>query len=225
MFESKGEIDKEKIFRYVTEEQIFEKYLGIRVVLNKSIINPLRYDKEPGCRFYYNGTKTKFIDYSRGINEDCIGMVMIIYNCNFDKALKQIATDFNIMEFGNLQKILLPSHRGQKEVKKVKIKVSHNLDEKKAPLWRKGEKLFWIPRLVDSKVLAFFNVKPIRGVFLDGYLRYLFDPRDIGFHYAFSDGTSKIYFPDRKRYKFLNNSTMLQGYDQLPDTGDILIIT
>lgn len=62
------ELTAEYLFRYVSEEEIFAKYLGIPIdMVNTSddLRNPLRDDKKPGCSFYYgNDNRLRFTDFA-----------------------------------------------------------------------------------------------------------------------------------------------------------------
>ena len=46
------ELTKSYILRYITELDIFEKYLGIRIVEDEPFCNPLRIDNNPTCKIF-----------------------------------------------------------------------------------------------------------------------------------------------------------------------------
>jgi DNA primase len=64
-------------------------------------------------------------------------------------------------------------------------------------------------------------------LWLNGTIIYKYRDTDPAYSYYFGNGLYKIYFPFRKEKRFITNtnSGILQGFDQLPETYDFLIIT
>ena len=48
---------------------------------------------------------------------------------------------------------------------------------------------------------------------------------DLAYAYRFSPGKYKIYIPQRSSFRWLSNFTSWQGLEQLPSTGDCVVIT
>jgi len=97
-------VTKEMILQKVSEEQLMEHYLGIRV--QKGLVkSPLRNDKNPTCSFYRNKAgKLIFKDFGSDFCGDFITVVMHQFNCSFYKALQIVANDFNIIKRPDLAK-------------------------------------------------------------------------------------------------------------------------
>src|SRR5690348_17222810 len=86
---------KDEILSRVTQEQIFEAYLGLPIDVGTTYINPLRADKSPGCRYYYRGSKLYFHDFGK-YHWDCFAVVQYKFNCSFIESLRIIVRDFHL---------------------------------------------------------------------------------------------------------------------------------
>lgn len=223
-------ITREELLKRVSQIQIMERYLGIRVQFNKSVKNPLRNDTTAGCRFYVKNGRIRFVDYSKGFNEDCFGVVQTQYgNCNFNEAIKQVAEDFNLYTTLTAE---IPTIILDEEIITQEEKVKHtylyeiSADSKDNIIWRPEDKRYWKDHCLNSEILEGLDIYPLSSLYIDDNLVYTYRTGDIGFIYVFPDETFKAYFPYREKGKrFIGNSTYLQGYNHLPETGDILVIT
>ncbi|MGK3947128.1 hypothetical protein ABK046_53250, partial [Streptomyces caeruleatus] len=55
-------------------------------------------DKHADCGFYVNSANViKYYDKAKFINDDCFGIVKLIYNIDFNQALLLIANDFGLL--------------------------------------------------------------------------------------------------------------------------------
>ena len=97
-------LTKEFIFSKISQESIFEHYLGVQVkkglFCSPSII---RVDKTPTCSFYKSSSGIITYKDFAGPSFDCISCVMYIFQCNFYKALRIIANDFGLIKASNLE--------------------------------------------------------------------------------------------------------------------------
>ena len=94
---------------------------------------------------------------------------------------------------------------------------------------------WWKSFGISKKTLKKYHVLSIQHVFLNGELRFSSSEKCPIYGYYFgkyknSKELWKIYFPMNKKEKgirFINNlpKKVLQGYHQLPKTGDLLVIT
>lgn len=90
-------LTKQEILERVSQEDIFEKYLGIYPKPNQRYTNPLRENKTPNTEFIYMGSTLFMRDWgSSEKNKDCFDIVQLLYNCNFNEALKHIENDFGL---------------------------------------------------------------------------------------------------------------------------------
>jgi len=218
-------VTKEYILSYTSEIAIFEYYLGVEVRLNVDILSPtiLRSDdKSPGCIFWYNGDKVKFIDRARGINEDCFGIVQIIYGGNYNDTLNRIASDFKL---DGRNRITPPTKNSTDLIplgakRKVGTTFQYQVQN-----FTEVDKEYWLAKDIHSPSLEKFKVRSVSAVFINGNTYYIWDYRDPGYVYEFYDGTIQFYFPFRKKDKFRTNSKIVLGWDYLPEKGEKVIIT
>lgn len=222
-------ITKEFILSRVSQEQIFEFYLGIPVkkglFCSPSII---RVDKQPTCAFYKNGKGIlKYKDFA-GPSFDCISLVMFLYNCTYYIALRIIANDFNLIDLPKLEKhIAKIEYSGNviESTEKAKIQVEiKDFTEKELNWWSS----FGISLLTLRK----FKIFSIKSVFLNGnYFTSSTETSPIFGYYGGnnSDGDElwRLYMPTKRKYRFLSNweSSQFQGIKQLPKEGNHCIIS
>lgn len=219
-------INKEYVLERVTEEAIFEKYLGIRPDFTGVFRNPLREDPSPGCTFYINKyDRIKFKDYSRGWDWDCFNVVEFLFNIDFKEAVHTVAVDFGLTE-GKISKI--SEVRRERRKQKLEIRV-------KRREWNQEDKDYWYGKYyLTRKDLV--NTSPISHAWyvkdgeVDDVPFYTYKAGDPCYVYHFPDYGAyeyKLYFPKRpKGRKFIQtNGSIIQGLSLLPSKGHVLIIT
>lgn len=220
MFSSSPDITKEFVLSRITEEDIFFKYLSIIPNTTDYFHNPLRTDSHADCRFYrdYRGV-LKFNDFAYKVNLDCFNVVQRLYSCGFHKAVEIVCADFELLGteinkdvIENLNKELARTNKSAElRIKRKDFTVS--------------EIEWWKSQGIHMSTLEHYNVRSLLNIWYNGNLIYSFKKSDPGYAYWFGEYDYKCYFPSRTSYRFLQNSnTILQGYNQLPETGDFLII-
>lgn len=214
------ELTREYILQHVSEEEIFEKF-GVRV--EKGMFrSPLRIDRHPTCRFFRkrNGRLTLH-DFSGHFSGDCFDLVQRTRGCNFPQALEEVARVFQIID-GK------PTRQPVKSEVVIGPRTECELRIASMP-WDGQHLEWWEDYGVDIRTLNKFNVVPVKQVWLNGFLYYNRDftkKTEVVFAYKFGAYDYKVYFPQREKTRFLhNNPDILQGYSQLPETGDFVVIT
>ena len=224
MYGHKPTIDREFILSRISEEDIFFKYLGLVPNTVDYFTNPLRSDSYPDCRFYYDSRGVlKFNDFAYKWNVDCFNVVSRLNNnCSYGKALEIVAKDFNLYEmdinYDVLENLKIVLENSEKVGKQIQIK-RMNFTNLQLKWWKERN---WTPETLKK-----FNVFSVQMAWLDGRKIYNYNSNDWCFAYYFGPSQFKLYFPLRtNNYRFLQNvGNILQGYDQLPDGGDYLILT
>ena len=84
---------------------------------------------------------------------------------------------------------------------------------------------YWKSYGIQPQTLSKYNVAPIRFGWVNDDICYSYKQQDLAYAYYFSEGVYKLYFPERTDWRFLGNHKGLQGYDQLPNTGTLLVVT
>lgn len=231
IFQFRPKITKDLILSKFSEEQIMEYYLNIPV--KKGLFrSPLRKDRQPTCSFYRNNSGTLiFKDFATGQHLNVFDVVQNIFKCNYFEALRIIANDLNIVNDKTLHKNhgkinLNPIRVKDKEVSKIQIEVQDFTD---------NELKWWGKYGITLDILKKFNVYSCKHVFLNSNLFATSQQHCPIFGYyggKIQDNKEKIelwrcYFPKRKNYRFITNwpSKKIQGFNQLPKKGKLLVIT
>ena len=222
-------ITKEFLLDRNTQETYMEHYLGVPV--SKQIIkSPLRQDKKPTCSFYKNKQgDLYFKDFRTKDHFNFIGVVQEKFDCSYYKALKIIANDFGYVLFPNLDKNSPLISYTNNILESSSNTASIQITEQD---FTENELIWWMNYGITKKTLKKFKVYSCKNVFLNGNYLTSSSKKDFIFGYyrgvnSNDDELWRIYFPNRKNYRFLSNwnSSMIQGSKQLPKSSDLLVIT
>ncbi len=223
-----SDLTKTYILTRITQEDIFEKYLGITVQTDSLFTSPLRKDHRPTCGFKYNENgKLRLKDFSGHFHGDCFDVVGKKLNVDantkvgFNIVLDNIAQVFNLHKYseGNTtnSSIILDDNY----FKKVKAK---SIIQVKPREWNKYDVEYWKKFNISIKVLNYFNVYPCEKVWLNNETNYTYKANDLAYAYKFNNDEYKIYFPNRSIVRFLSNTSVLQGINKLT-CGKACLIT
>ena len=226
-FSFQPKITKELILSRFSEEQLMEYYLHIPV--KKGLFrSPLRRDKQPTCSFYRNKSGTLiFKDFATGQHLNIFDVVLSIFRCDYFESLRIIANDFGIVRDNALHKNpgkinLNPIKIKDKEISKIQIEVQEFTD---------SELKWWGKYGISKDILKRFNVYSCKHVFLNDQLFAESQQHCpiFGYYGKKYQGLElwRCYFPKRTSFRFITNwpSKKIQGYDQLPKKGKLLVIT
>lgn len=226
-FSFQPKITKELILSRFSEEQLMEYYLHIPV--KKGLFrSPLRRDKQPTCSFYRNKSGTLiFKDFATGQHLNIFDVVQSIFRCDYFESLRIIANDFGIVRDNALHKNpgkinLNPIKIKDKEISKLQIEVQEFTD---------SELKWWGKYGISKDILKRFDVYSCKHVFLNDQLFAESQQHCpiFGYYGKKYQGLElwRCYFPKRTSFRFITNwpSKKIQGYDQLPKKGKLLVIT
>lgn len=225
------QINKDEILKYITELQILERYCSNYQSLDSSFKSEFYSDKNGSCRIIISASGIPYYkDYGNGDYFLAFDYVSKKYGSNYHETCNIIANDFGLKRTNlNVTPQLLLVNDTPKLVKvksniKVIVKPFSLIDYE-----------YWNQYYISLTTLQFFNVKAVSHVYLNKRDKhYVFEYKNNQplYSYRFFKNACeylKIYNPysPTKEGKWLTNvgSDCLQGYDQLPETGDILFIT
>lgn len=156
---------------------------------------------------------------------DCFDLVKQIHGVGYNKALAIIAMDFNLIKVNGHEVIeRIPMPRVKITPREVSIRV-------KRRAWNSQDKAFWQRWDIRRKTLEYFNIAPVERAWLNDKPYYWYSsPEKVAYAYHFGGYDYKLYFPYVKkgdgRPRFLHTKgSILQGFLQLPDEADILVVT
>lgn len=208
-------ITKELILKHERQETLLEHYLGIPVERGL-FISPLREDTNPTCSFYVNSSgDIIFKDFNGSFSGNFISVVMYKYKLTYPQALTKIAKDFNIIEgidnTISTKRLNLPTTKTA-----ASIKVKRREFTTKDLGW-------WKQYGIDKDMLNHYKVFALDYVWLNDDLYYIYS-NSSAYGYYFQRNRWKIYFPRKSKFRFICNTNVLQGSQQLTE-GDYLVIT
>lgn len=225
-FEIAPEITKDLLLSKYSEETFMEYYLGIPV--KKGLFrNPLRNDHKPTASFYRNRNgELIFKDFGWNFYGNFINVVMSKYALSYHEALKKIAIDFGFIKGDTTDfvqpKVSLNAFKDQGP-SKIQIQIQD---------FTKEELDWWNNFGVSKSILEKYYVYSCKTVFLNDKLFAQSSSRCPIYGYYFDKNDKnlelwRIYFPKRKTFRFISNtsSKVIQGFEQLPKNGKVLVIT
>ena len=222
---SKDHLHTNVILGKITEYDIFVYYCPNFKSIGKKFISDIRQDSSPTVYItMYNG-KLLYKDFGNSEHTfDCFHYVKYKYNCSFIEALKIIDCDFNLKLSSTIEAqkftmgIMAYKHKDLPQFSKKDVII-----RKKSRQWTREDANFWSKYLVSKKILIKFAVEPISYFWIN---EARFTCKSVSYAFKFKN-RYKIYSPYEHTNKWLSNTnkTDVQGFDQLPDTGERLIIT
>lgn len=219
MFKPQIFVNKDEVLQLATEEQIFAMY-GLPVT-NKMFCNPFRNDKNPTCSLYRNANGVlNFNDFGSDWHTDCFGLVSKLYNISYYAAVQKVYKDLMKGRKPN-GKMMAVDSIGRKEKVVIEIK-KRRFNEHDLDYWRS----YGITLASCNK----YDTYAAEWVRVNGNVVYTYSKYSPSYAYWLGkDAESgidefKVYFPKRKKYRFLSNSSTIQGWRQLDWDADHLII-
>lgn len=227
------ELNKDNVLKMLSEVLIFEYYFEQKIDLKQTYKNPLREDPQAGCRFFIGrNDKLLFIDFSRKNSVvDCFGFICKKYNCDLYKALQIVNRDFGLGFNSQPLKDLVYDYSKPTLEYFEKEKKEENKILCRKRQFSLYDLRYWQQFGITLDTLKKFNVIPVQTVFLNNKPLWRHHKDNPIYCYNFpNEGKKKIYRPleKDKKYRFLSSasiSCIYQGFDQLPEKGDLLIIT
>lgn len=228
------EITKDYILSNISQEDIFEYYLGIgKVVYNTQIKNPLRKDVNPSASFTWTRKgKLIFRDWTERETLDCFDVVQRRFNINFYEAIEKVARDFGLV--GN-KKIADTKYNTDpfRMDQLVKSQSMQSIIEVKTKPYSRVDIDYLKSYGITSELCRKYQVYSVQYAWLNSSLKYVFtkDTPALAYYFGIDELTKiakwKLYFYNRQKgdTRFLQNTTDINGLEQLPETGPVLVIT
>jgi hypothetical protein len=221
------EIDKKYILSRVSQEEIFEHYLGVEVQTYKHIRSPLRKDKHPTCNFEYYRGKLYFMDWAIFDKpKDCFNLVMYIYDLDYWNALDKIASDFDVIGKEKDDQLNFEFEASQSDAEDSSTPTL--IEVKKQP-FTSVDKEYLSQYNITRETCEYYKVFSIKRVWLnkDSIFSYGQNDPALGYYFGKKNGIQqwKIYFYKRDQFRFVCNTSRIQGWAQLPDGGEYCVIT
>jgi hypothetical protein len=223
-------ITKEFILSKLTPKQIVEYYLNLNLKFNNLICSPFREDKNPSFGLkVINNYDVIGTDFAIKEHYDCFKIVSLLNNnASFIETLKIIANDFNLCKF-SIDKSEVPLVLNTSDtIKPVHHKNLFTVEDQE---FTRVDLDYWNTYRISISTLVDFDVYSCKRLWSNGKLIKRYSVNNPIYAYKFNkykDVSYKIYCPfaDKKnKWLFNGSSSDIEGFDQLPLLGDLLIIT
>lgn len=227
-------VSKEGILEHIQDIDIYNFYANQPVDLSGNQLSPLREEKKNSFGYFVGKSdEICFNDFVLGTG-DCIRFVELMFGLTYFEALSQIATDFDIVDKFSYCKKMEKTTTENKDIKKqnrdeVLRTVNINQLGVRRRNWAAHDLLYWDQFGISKKTLVKYDVSPIDYIFYNVNKAPIKADKYAYVFNEFKDDkhTMKIYQPFNKDFKWLNNhdDSVWQGWTQMPEKGEILIIT
>lgn len=209
-------ITLEDILTKVSEYDIYRKYLG-DFKIGQIYASPFRKDKNPSFGVFISRKgRLLFKDHGTGECGDIIKFVGLYYKLhNYVEILSYIYRDLRLNDV-----------IGKVRTKKIPIPKETVIGIVRQP-FTQIDIDYWQQFGISQKTLKKFNVNSIKYYLCNGVVKGIYKDDQPMYAYKVYNNF-KIYRPLSDKYvKWRGNLTEydIQGYEQLPETGDLLIIT
>lgn len=218
--------NKKELNSHVTDEEIMLFYYG-EFEIDEQYMSPFRHETSPSFSIFYNTYGwLRWKDW--GLFEkaqDAVAYVCKIKNLNFYSALNVIYDEIvngDVKRTSTKSIYKITKNKGNRYTKGVKIRRS----------WRQHEIEYWSMLDVTIETLTNkFNIYPCDGIWFNKILWHKSQVNDPLFIYLFNKSTEswKAYRPkcsdSKNKFKVNNITNHIQGYSDLPKTGNVLVIT
>lgn len=231
------ELNISNVYRLISDYDIFIAYCKNFKEIGKSFISDLRDDEHPSCYIYSTGTRLLYKDFGDGSSYSSFRYVMVKFGLDSIGAINKLNSDFRLnlgFKVENNVKLDVPmAYFGlpdrQPSLDSTKLKKS-TIKVTIRP-WNKTNDLTYWKTKYDIGVadLNKYEVYAISHYWINDKL-YGCGKHSYAYYFGIHNDIEiwKIYQPYNPRTsKWFSNvdSTIIQGFKQLPDSGDLLIIT
>ncbi len=225
-------LTKDHILDKISQYQLFSYYLGCDFKSGVVMNSPLRQDDKPSFSIFTDRKGTlRFKDFGNGDTGDAFTFIQTLFGCDFYSALVRINEDFKLDLMYNKKNVTIKPYDGfVTAIKELKFDAKKTIGVKTQSL-NFIDKHYWEQYGITEKVLKYYNVFSCKCVFIGENVVGYYKNNDPIYGYLFykdSVYTWKIYRPlSLTGHKWMSNTnrTIFQGWDQLPERGEFIIIT
>lgn len=219
-------LNTRNILSLVSEYDIFKRYIGYDFEIGRSIISPLRNEKNPSFSIYrsqYGVYDLRYRDFVNGDTGTCFDLVMKLHSCDFMTALRIIDRDFNLGINDYSKPLAVRAPKIEITAKSTEsCRISVGIRD-----WDNRDRMYWTQYGITCKTLIKYQVYPLSHFYV-GSLGVIC--KDITYGYYFGNEKWKIYSPYNLSNRWYSNTSfdIIQGFDQLPainDQSDVLVLT
>jgi len=164
-------------------------------------------DRTPSMSFYVTNIGYKFNDFSSGKKGSAVDLVMMYKKLSFKEACDDIISNYKEwIKYNNIEFF----------DKKIQIKPKYKVTDYKIRGWNSSDKNYWLSYNISSKILEYYNVKPLKDYTIsnDNNEYNIIDDLLYGY-FNKNQELCKIYQPNIRDQKFFKVKSYTQGLDQI----------
>lgn len=202
------------IYDYISQEEIYYKCLGYYPNTKHDFNSPFSRDSTPSMRFKQEQNLFwKCFSTNRG--GDAIALVAQLNNISYKEAVLHIYNNFPIQK---RERVAISDYSIEKKRAKIEVIIPDKIPASFYDYWDKFD--------VSKRTLDLYNIKPVKEVWLNDKLRAVYKDSSPVIRYLINT-RYKIYQPYNKEFKWLSNTKVddIQGFMELPEKGDLLVIS
>lgn len=228
-------IDEQRVLEEVDEYSAYCYYLSFNPTLRKAYNSPFRKDYKPSFSLYpaRKGANIEYFWKDSGIGKsgNIFTLVGLLYGLKGDDILRKIDEDFDVGLYSTKSNLVLkpPFVPAPPDKQPSSIRVRYKA-------WTEEGRAYWRDYIDNLTLLNTYYVQEVQVFWVREDQDIPIRPKGLTFSYRIDeiDESSgeitphyKIYQPYNDTYKFINDYTdqMVEGYQQLPEVSDLLIIT
>lgn len=215
------ELNLEFILYRTSALDVFKYYIPEFKSPGKKFSSPFRSDVDPSCAIKDYGSTAILTDFATGESYSFIKLVQTLYGCDYYTAIRKIAGDLNLIDTKINPKLVTQYESKSREiVESPGARILIHARDWNIVL----DKPYWKQYGISLKTLRKYKVFPISTFWINSIR---FDCKKLTYAYYYGNYTFKIMSPYSKENKWYSNtkSDIIQGFNQLPESGDLLIIT
>lgn len=224
-------LTSKQILERVSQKELYEHYSGEKIIEGKLVKCCFHKDSTPSMGFVTLGDNIIYNCFGCGAKGNIFNFVQRLYNCNYGKAHNIIQTDFKLSKnYGNSSSVINTMVNNHSRIERVENKTQI------IPTFRNWNKIdfdYWNRYEIPLELLDKYNIRPCSRVYVvtktGEYILFAEHTKDNPIYCYQIDDSYKIYRPlnPTKTGKWMQNCTSfhIQGMSQLPDKGELLIIT
>jgi len=233
-------LTKEEILERIDQKIIYEYYLGQKLNFKSNIKSPFRKDNNPSFQFYCRNGVIYGKDWGTGESFNCFDFVQKKYSLSFSECIKVIINDFNLNnDNGNIYVNTGDSSRDSfRNSYYCGIEDTRKNEKTRTVFQVRGQPFtisdiqYWSQFRISLENLSEYQIISCKYLWKNEKLLKFYTKDNPVYAYKFTDKEGnisyKIYSPlAEKKYKWLFSGKKddIEGFDQLPWFGDLLIIT
>ena len=226
-FSTKGEVyglSVENILKKTTEAEIYRHYIGDYQV-GQIMSAPYRKDRNPSFSLYYNRYgQLRWKDFSKGYNGGIFDLLVLITGRPFNEVLLDVDRSMNLGLYHHTtdSQIEYQLYKNYESCLK-----SHCYLQRIIQPFTIYDKDYWKSGNISKKTLEYFEIYSTKKLFYNHKLAWIYKPENPIYSWEVNSKL-KAYRPNEvnPKNKWMTNFSLeIQGYNKLPEKGDILCIT